>query len=128
MYVVLESDQARGQWLKEFMALKPTKDNPIRVTVERGQPPKKRTLSQNDLLHLWFHEIATFTGHSADETKEFLKDMFIKPKVVEVAGKSRLIRPGTSALSKEEMSVFLDRVEAWASTDLGLQLPRRETE
>lgn len=101
-----------------------SKEKPLRLTIEFGPAPQKRSLSQNDIFHKWCHVMADSTGHTPDEIKETLKDMFIPKKVVQVAGKSRLVSPGTSALEKAEMSLFLDKVEAFAVVDLGIVLPR----
>lgn len=117
---IIHTSEARGHFLKEFLA----KPLPLRVEVEKYV--EGRSLPQNDLAHVWFHEIATFTGHTPEETKQFMSDMFIRPRVVSVAGHSRLVKPGTSALNKEEMTAFLDRIEAWAATELGLTLRRTQ--
>ncbi len=124
MLYVLESDSARGHFLKEFMVLKPTKENPVRVTIERGQPPKKRTNDQNSIFHAWCNVLANETGHTQEEIKTYLKDMFLPAKIVSVGAKSRMIRPGTSTLDTSQMGTLLDRIEVWAATDLGITLPR----
>lgn len=86
---------------------------------------KKRTRSQNSLMWARYEEIAhaihSETGADKDDIHEYCKAHFAPPKVKEVFGEAIVIR-STAALDTKEMSEFMDKVEAWAATEFGVQL------
>ncbi len=87
---------------------------PLAWTVTVAQFRKKRTLSQNALMHKWFAEIADFTGDSESSVKADLKEEF-SPKIESkvTAGKFRPM--DTHEMSTTEISEFMDRMLSWAS-------------
>jgi hypothetical protein len=91
------------------------------VTIKRYRKP--RSLSQNALLHSWIDIIADHTGHDQDEIKGFLKDKFLPLVEINLGKRARLVRASTARLATEEMSKFMDKIYAFAATDLGLTLP-----
>ena len=97
---------------------------PWQITVEPHRA--RRSLNQNNLYHLWVGIIAAHTGNSHDAVHEFIKGEFLAPRMVEIAGRHRECRPSTTALKTDEMSLFMNQVYAWATTELGLLLPLPE--
>jgi len=96
---------------------------PWTVTVDPHR--KKRSLGQNNLYHEWVGIIANHTGHSHDEVHEWCKEEFLPPRAVVIDGKTREYR-STTGLSTGEMATYMDRVSAFAGSDLGLFLPAPE--
>lgn len=94
---------------------------PWSVTIKQHRP--KRSLNQNNLLHQWIHIISDATGNDFDDAKNALKDLFLPLKVVRVGKNERMVRPETSSLDVSQMSNFMDKVQAFAATELGLTLP-----
>lgn len=93
----------------------------MKVTIE---PVKSGpTYSQRGLLHKWIGIIADHTGYSPSETKEILKEMFLVKVDREFAGETRMVFPSTENLSKSDYSMLMDRIQAFASTELGMVLP-----
>ena len=96
---------------------------PWQVTIEPYR--KKRTLSQNALMWKWIHEVAhhvsEHTGHTEDEIHDFFKQQFLPPKIVEIGGKVSTYRT-TTTLKTKEMSEYMDKIYAWATSELGLML------
>lgn len=94
--------------------------------VEIKRYVRSRSGQQHRLYHLWCGEIARDSGHSHDEIHEALKAMFLPPKVVEIHGEAVYVRSSTTKLNVEEFTAFLNQIEAWAATDLGMILPHPE--
>lgn len=45
------------------------------VTIEEGEP-KKRSLNSNALMHVWYSEIAEYTGHTLNQIVGYCKASF----------------------------------------------------
>lgn len=98
-------------------------DKPLRVTIEEYR--KKRSLSQLGLLWKRHGEIAAaisdHTGYSAEEVHELLKRMFLTPKIIEIEGRT-FKHYSTKDLSAADMSAFMQKIETFAMSELGLLL------
>lgn len=92
---------------------------PLRVTVEYDG--KKRTLPQNNLLHELFSEIALHTGHTEEEIKDYLVRKLAGSERIVIAGEPHWRRKSTAKMTVAEVSVLLERVMAWAATELGME-------
>jgi hypothetical protein len=97
---------------------------PWSITVEPYR--KKRTNSQNALLHKWFDIIGRDTGYAAAEIKEIYRDMFLGTMPRDFGGEVRDVRRSTADLKSEEFSEFMDRVYQHATASLGVLLPLPE--
>lgn len=106
------------------------KEGPVQVKLS-GR--KARSLSQNNLAHLWFGEISRWlTGHGREfATPEWCKDamkhtflgyedVFDTDVVTGISTRRQALRH-TSKLDTGEMKLFMDLVYAWA-LDKGLPL------
>src|SRR3990167_3919582 len=93
---------------------------PWEVTV--GPYKKRRSLNQNSLHWKRVGIIAQETGNDADVVHDFLKDKFLIPNEVEIAGEKRLCR-SSAILDTHEMSDFMEQIYAWAAQELGILLP-----
>lgn len=95
----------------------------------------KRSLKQNNLLHLYLSEIAKETGMQLEQIKEALKKKFLTTPIINkdgdiMADKStgevmERVR-GTSELTVTEFMEFTDNVRVWAMDFLGIHLPLPE--
>ena len=114
--------QAMREYFKELDFSKPWK-----VTIESYS--RRRTNNQNALMWRWINEIADYvcehTGMDSDDIHEFFKVKFLNPKTITIAGEQIETR-STKHLTTKEMGEYMDRIHAWASTDLGLRLPAPE--
>lgn len=99
-------------------------EKPWKLTIERET--KRRTLSQNALLWKWVDEVVRHvhehTGHDKDEIHEFFKAKFLPAQHVQIESEVILYR-STKDLSKTEMTEYMNKIYAWATTELGLFLP-----
>ena len=93
------------------------------VTITRAKEP--RSIEQNALMWLWFTCISQDTDQPIQDVHDYYCAKFLR-KSISWQGTSRTIVEGTSKLSKERMTDFLDHVQADAMTELGIRLPLPE--
>jgi len=91
------------------------------VTIEPME--KGRSAQQNRLYHKWVGMIASHTGASHAAVHEGLKSEFLQPRFAEFNGKVIEYRPSTTDLKVAEMTEYMDRVYAFAASDLAIHLP-----
>lgn len=100
---------------------------PFVVTVEPYK--KRRSMSQNSLLWKRHGEIVAaigeYTGYSAEDVHELLKQKFLTPKVIEVNGET-IRRYSSKGLSTAEFADFMTKIEIFAQTELGIILTNPE--
>lgn len=84
---------------------------------------KQRSVSQNALMWLWFDVIAKEWSDATDVmyTKEQVKDMFTR-KFLPMDTPMGVIGKSTSSLSVDEMTEFLNKVQAYATSEWGISL------
>jgi len=94
-----------------------------KVTIERQKDI--RTLSQNAFSWMVYGVVADHTGHTADEIHEDFAERFAAPVYSTVLGREKVTHP-TKGLHVDVMSKYIDRICAFAASDLGIVLPARE--
>ena len=102
------------------------RDPPFQV--DYGPIREQRTLPQNS--RLWaLHQLASKeTGHSPDELHEIMLCRYFGSREIEVGGIKRLIPiKRSSAREKAEFREFLDSVENFYASELGVWLGQEET-
>ena len=120
--IIIRNEALRARVIGLIRAIR--LDPPYSVTVEPHR--KRRSLSQNSLMWLWLGEVADHvgqhTGQDADDIHEFFKQRFLPPRVIEVGGVTELVR-STAKLTTLEMTIYMDRIYAWVTSELSLLLP-----
>ena len=99
-------------------------DYPWLIQAQRYR--KRRTLEQNSFLHaVPLKLICQHTGYEIDDMKQYLMGKAFGWESYEVMGEPRK-RPrlGTSQLNTEQFNWFLEWLEAWASQELGMIIPK----
>lgn len=84
---------------------------------------RRRTIPQN--AYLWavvYGLIADYTGMTQEEVHEAMKMMFRK-KIVEVKGRRIETVDSTADASTAEFSEYIERIKAFAGTELGIVIP-----
>jgi hypothetical protein len=98
-----------------------TLDPSRRWVVEIREQRSKRTGPQNRLLWAIYTAIADATGYTPEEVHEAMKAKFLPPRAVAL-GKEEVEVPGSTAvLEVPEFSEYVERVQAFAATELGVQ-------
>lgn len=107
-------------------------DKPLEVLIRRYK--KNRSLAQNNLLWMW---LALIANHLRDEhglktnsedLKSYYQSLYLGICSYQMPGMSKphgRIR-GTSELNTAEFTDFLNRIEIYANSELGMQLPHPE--
>lgn len=85
----------------------------------------RRSLSQNALMWMWFACIADETGQDRHDIHAHYCWKFLS-RPIEWNGTFEIVSGGTSNLSTEEMTDFLNRIQADAASELGITLPTPE--
>ena len=95
----------------------------------------KRSLKQNNLLHLYLSEIAKETGMQLEQIKEALKNKFLTVPLTTKEGEIMADKSsgevlervkGTSELTVVEFIEFTENVRLWSAEFLGIYLPLPE--
>ena len=96
-----------------------------RYTVTIAKEKQPRSLDQNSLMWLWFTCVSDETGTPVQDVHDYYCAKFLR-KQITWNGITRTIVEGTSKLSKERMTEFLNLVQADAATEFGITLPNPE--
>ena len=79
-------------------------------TIEIKPFKQPRTLSQNSKIHAMMAEIAEVVGHSPADIKEYMKAEYAPRIAIEVGGRIIDIPLGTSDMSLEQLSDFIEHI------------------
>lgn len=93
------------------------------VTITKAKEP--RSIEQNALMWLWFTCIEQETGTHKQDVHDYYCKRFLR-KTIHWHDHDEVIVEGTSRLSKDRMTDFLNQVQADAATDFGITLPQPE--
>lgn len=111
-------DDLQRQRLKQFID---ARNLPFQVDV--GPIREQRTLSQNSRLWALHQLAAAATGHAPDELHEIMLCKFFGTKEIEVCGIRREVpAKRSSTRDKQEFRAFLDSVETFYASELGVWL------
>lgn len=94
----------------------------INVTLHR----ERRTLDQNRLYWLWLAAISAECGHTSEELHAYFKAQYLTHRTALVFDEPTPMEVSTRALSKEEFTAYIERIQAFAGSELGLRLPNPE--
>jgi hypothetical protein len=99
-------------------------------TIDLKVKQPKRSISQNSYLHLILSWFAVETGYTLEEVKQDIYKKHVNQNLFyegEATGKIEGIVierwRSTSSLSKEEMTLSIDRFRNFSSIELGIYLP-----
>lgn len=91
-------------------------------TVTITQRKARRSLNQNALMWLWLTCIESETGNERNHLHDFFKRKWIQPKKVVIFGEEQ-IKYSTADLSTLQFSEYLDKLQAFAASELAIKLP-----
>jgi hypothetical protein len=96
-------------------------------TVEVKQKRSTRSLPQNRLMWLWLTCLEVETGNDRNDLHEYFKERFLPAEERKVFDSVILTR-STSGLNTAQMKDYLDKIQIFASTELGISLPDPESQ
>jgi hypothetical protein len=122
--ITLRGEKQRAHAIDLISRLKIDEAKPFTISI--APFVKKRSLNQLALYFKWVNDVAEiiseYSGATPEETHVYLKTRFLPPKVIDIGGEV-VEWYTTTKLSAKEMSEYMDRIYAWATSDLGLVLP-----
>lgn len=95
----------------------------LSFTVNVYKKKDRRSIDQNSLYWLWLSCIADETGNEKDDLHEFFKAKYLPHETRVLFGEDILITPSTTRLNTAEFTEYLERVNVFASVELGISLP-----
>lgn len=90
------------------------------ITVKRQS--EKRSIAQNDLMWMWMQCIENETGTPKDEVYMYYCKKFLM-RTVSIGERMERIYMTSSKLNTEQMTAFLNQIQADAASELGITLP-----
>ena len=117
----LKTELDRNMVIAQIQRLDMSKNYSIDITQKR----RIRSISQNNLYWLWLTCIEFETGEDIDRLHDIFKKKFLEPEVVEMYGE-KVERYSTRDLNTIQFKYFLDRIQLFANTELGITLPNPE--
>lgn len=93
------------------------------IVVEVKEWRRKRSTEQNARYWALVQRIAEATGHDKSEIHDYLRLRFLPHRVIKIGGKEAVVPMSTTELSVAEFGEYMEQVEAWAATTLGVALP-----
>lgn len=103
-----------------------------RAVVELSEHKPRRSLSQNNYLHLLLGEFAMQTGNKLDYVKrEYFKrecnaELFVRSEVDKLTKKEVAVLRSSRDLDTGEMTTAIERFRNWAAEVAGIDLPDAE--
>jgi hypothetical protein len=90
---------------------------------------EKRTIPQNRLYWLWLTCLMDETGEHKDNLHEYFKQYYLGTSERMVFDKYLIVVPvSTTTLDTLQFTHYLNRIEQFAASELGIVLPRPEDE
>jgi hypothetical protein len=120
----LISEEVRDNLFKRLLEI--PLDGKTRVTIADAKG--KRSEAINRLMWMWYGEIQVFLResgqgiYSTDDIHEFMINLLLPRKMVAIRGQYRDIRAHTSKMNNKEMANYLDLLDHYAGSELGLSL------
>lgn len=96
-----------------------------RYTVEVVEKKVRRTISQNSLYWLWLTCISHETGNEKNELHEIFMRKFLQPKIIRNFG-VEFERYTTTDMNTGEYTTYLNLIQSFAASELGIVLPDPE--
>ena len=90
------------------------------LTIKRAS--EKRTIAQNDLMWMWFACIERETGTPKQDVHDHYCRKFLRRSVI-WKGDVETVIGETKNLTTQQMTDFLNKVQADAAAEFGIQLP-----
>lgn len=100
-------------------------DQQFVVTVEKKKVT--RTIPQNRLYWMWINCISKETGNEQNDLHEYFGNEWLPKIEVTLFNKEVIVKPiSTTKLTTVQFKEYLDKVQIFASSELGIVLPNPE--
>jgi len=113
------SSQYDIQRCKTYLESLIKKQAKVDISIKRD----KRTLSQNSTYWLWITAIQQETGNDKNLLHEYFKQKFLGTENITVFDNNLNVTVSTTRLDTKQMTDYLNRIQEFANTELGILLP-----
>lgn len=96
----------------------------IRFTVAVNKVKSIRSISQNSTYWMWLKCIEDETGMEKADLHQYFGERFLTPETALIFGVEIERTPTTTKLNTAEFTAYLEKIEVFASRELGIILPR----
>jgi hypothetical protein len=96
------------------------------LTIEYKYITKKRSNDQNALYWMWIACICDEIGENSNDLHETLCEKFLPIKEKLIFGITKIERTSTKKLDTIQFKNYLDKIQIFASSELGIILPNPE--
>ena len=117
--MIIRSQEDKNKVLNRISML--VIDKPWEVEIKPYK--KNRSLRQNKLYFAWMKIIGDQLGYESEEIHAIMADKFLVDKFVEYAGKQIKRDKSTSKLNTKEFTDYLQRIDRFVASELGIILP-----
>lgn len=118
----LRQGKGKQDAVAKILQLDDSRSWDISITEKRW----KRSISQNNLYWLWLACLEDFTGQEKDELHEYFKAKFLGFEETEIFGQILTKVVSTASRDTKQFKEYLDRIQVFASVELGIALPNPE--
>lgn len=85
-----------------------------------------RSLPQNRLYFMWLNCISHETGNEVKDLHKYFTEYYLPRETIRIFDKVTERPISTTKLSTAEFTIYLDKIETFASSELGIVLPHPE--
>jgi len=106
----------------DYIQKLPDKKYIVKIELKR----EIRSYPQNKLMWLWLTCIMQETGNDKNDLNEYFKGEYLPTKETIILGKTIKKTVSTRELDSKQFTDYLERIQQFANTELGLILPNPE--
>ena len=121
MIFILRNEEVLENCIKYLEEMELDEDKPFELRIKSHKV--KRTENQNSLYWSWMRVISRNTGDSDNSLHTYYGNEFLPKEEAMVMGKKVITVKSTTSLGTKDFTEYLNKIEAHASTFLGIMLP-----
>ena len=122
MTINVHNYKTREDAVNKVSSLGLNKVHQVKITCKRG----KRTIDQNSLYWMWLSCISDNTGEDTERLHRFFKAKYILKENISLFGENIESEPTTTNLDTKQFTEYLNKIQVFASSELGINLPNPE--
>lgn len=122
MIINIYNEQTQKEAVNYIASLEPDKFYKVKITQKRA----KRSINQNSLYWMWLTCIEQETGNEKEFLHNHFRNKYLGSETVEIFGQKQNELYSTTRLSTLLFKQYLDKIQYFASSELGIILPNPE--
>ena len=122
MLINIHNYKTRQEAIDYISSLDLKKVHQVKITCKRG----KRSIDQNALYWMWLTCIEQETGNSKDDLHDYFRTIYLGVELRNVLGNDYSRLKSTTILDTYQFKQYLDKIQIFANSELGITLPNPE--